>query len=221
MQLTLADYRDHVARIVGLDNSVAGDQGLIDSWVNEGYEDFVRRTECMVLWADLALTDGVDTYTLPSGIMSIKEIVNTGTSPPLERVTLAELTAMKRATSSSPARYYATEGADMLVLYPAPGAGESLTVWYVPAVSPMSSPTSTPTSVPAPFHKAIEFYALARAGQFDQSQSSQFGTFWLAAYENDVRECRKANRQHGGQRTARLRLRKPSFVSSDRSVIRW
>lgn len=221
MQQTLTQYRDHVARIVGLDNSVAGDQGLIDAWVNEGYEDFVRRTECMVLWADLALTEGVDTYTLPAGIMSIKEIVNTGTSPPLERVTLAELNTMKRATASAPALYYATEGADMLVLYPAPGAGESLTIWYVPTVTALSGGGDIPTAVPAQFHKSIEFYALARAGQFDQSQSSQFGTFWLAAYENDVRECRKANRQHGGQRTARLRLKKPTWVSSDPSVIRW
>ena len=36
---TFATFRSNVANKIGLDNTVSGDQGLIDSWINEGYVD--------------------------------------------------------------------------------------------------------------------------------------------------------------------------------------
>lgn len=173
----------------------------------------------------MTTTAGTHTYTLPAGVMTVKEVLNTegSTDWTFERSTLAEIINYRRAQGAAPARYYAVEGSNMLTLYPTPGDGETITVWYVPAVTAMTGSSQTPTGVPAEFQQAIEFYALARAAEFDQHAASQFGTYWLARYEQLVRECRKANRQHGGQRTARIRLGKRDKVSlmSDPSRIRW
>lgn len=205
-ETTLTNYRVRLAATLGLDNSASGDQTLIDAWVNEGYEDLVRRTRCKTAWATIDLTSGTHTYTLPTASMGIHEAYNTsgGSDYPLEQVTLQELIRARANSSSAgyPARMYAVEG-DAITLYPTPGAGETITVYYTPRPAAMSSGSDTPASVPAEFHQAIEYYAAARLAEMDGHEPSGFGAYFRALYEQQVRELRRHVAGGFGRRPAR------------------
>jgi hypothetical protein len=223
---TLTNFRLRVAAILGLDNSSNGDQGLIDAWVNEGYEDFVRRTQCNVDEATMALTSGTDDYTIATSIMAILEIDNSASDQTygMERLTLPDLLKMRRAapTTASPARYYAFKGSDRLSVFPTPGSSETLTILYVPRPTALSAGSDVPSDVPAEFHQALEYYALHRGGEYDNHGPSQFGAYWMAKYEKAVQECRQAMRQRGGSRAARAQVgRATRYVNRDPSVITY
>jgi len=145
---TLANYRTRVAAKLGLDSSA--DTSLIDAWVNEAYEDVLSRTHCKVRPATMDLTSGTASYSLPTAVLAIEEIYNTATGGDylLERLPLQELAYMRRNTApanNDPARYYTFEGADLIELYPTPGTGETLTLWYVPRPTALSKSIAPPS----------------------------------------------------------------------------
>lgn len=222
-ETTLTQFRTEVAAVIGVDNSVAGDQGLIDRWINEGYEDFVRKTRCFADWDDMDLTADTHTYTLPTQPLAILEIYNTanGTQYRMERQTLDDIIEMRRAVSAAPARHYATIGMNLLTVYPTPGEGEAVTIYWIPRPTALTSGSDTPTSVPPEFHQAIAYYAIARAAEYDNHEPSQYGSYYRALYEMQVRECRSSIRNIGGRRNAPLVAGRPasSRISNDRSQI--
>lgn len=224
---TLTRLRIQVAAVIGTDvTSGSDDETLVTEWINEGMEQFMLDTGCVAKWATMSLTSGTHTYTLPTGAMAIHEVQNEqgGDSYRLERVTLQELVELRRRDGAAPARWYAVVGSNMLSLYPTPGSGETLTVWYVPRPTAMSTGSETPgdgtgnREIPAEFHKAVFEYAAARAAEYDQHGPSQYGTYFRALYEKSVRDCRKAMFGKGGRRPARATVgRAARRVSSDPS----
>src|SRR3972149_8780859 len=160
---TLPQYRLRVSAIIGLTGTAAGDeQTLIDGWVNEAQEQVLLKTHCKVGTATMALTSGTDDYTLDSGILSILDLYNTvsTTDYPLIRLTTQDLLSyrMNQPSSPTPAHSPGPQAAT-LMLYPTPGSGETLTIFYVPRPTAMTTGTHTPDSVPAAGHVGLGQHA--------------------------------------------------------------
>jgi len=206
---TLATFRTEVTAILGLDNTVAGDQTLVDSWLNEGVESVVLRTRCKVLPATITLTAGTSNYTLPTAILAILDIyVTSGSSDyGLERASPSEILLRRRnSTNDSPPRLYAIDGANMLMVYPTPSAADTLHVTYTPRPATLASGSDTPSEIPSEWHKLVTFYALSRAADFDDDASSQMGERYRGLFEQGLAEMRRTLTVKGGRRLAPARV---------------
>ena len=215
---TLAQYRTRVSAKLGLQIGAGDDQTLIDSWLNEAYEDIVLKTHCKQRRATMALTSGTYDYTLPTQAMAILEVQNTASSIDygMVRVDLEEMMRMRRATGTPPAYFYYSEG-DLITVYPTPGSGETMTVYYVPRPTALSASSDAPTDIPGEYHKLLEWYALAEGAEYDNHQPSSFGLTWRTFYENGLREMRRLLKMRGGTRIAPAQVRAKRVVIHDRS----
>ena len=205
--LTLADIRSRVANAIGLDNTNAGlEQGLIDSWTNEGIVDFLERTKAKVESFDTTLTAGSGDYELPSSVLVVNDITVTNASDgqvlPLEPIPIEELMWRRRYPGATPVRYYAFQGANLLSLYPTPDSPDSMSMYYVPfpAVLAVSSDTLLSAGVPPQFHYIVELYVKAKAGEYNDHASSQNGMVYMQQYMTEVRKARGRIRREQGRR---------------------
>jgi hypothetical protein len=220
---TLATFRTNIAATLGLDNTTSGDQGLIDGWINEGYQDVLLKTGCFVTADDSLLTAGTQDYAISQSILKTVGLTLTSGSSlyDLERRTVDEILDYRR-TSSSPGLpwIYAVAGANLLMLYPTPNSStDTIRIYYVAAPTTLSAAGDTPSSVPPEWHKLIEWYALWRGADYDDDGSSQQGERYKTQYLDGIKEFRRVIRQKGGSRLApaRLRNRRYTTVPSDPS----
>lgn len=202
---TLAQFRTAIAAKIGLDNSTSGDQGAIDLWVNEGVTDVLMRTNCKVQSADLNLTADTGDYTVDTDVLKIVKATTTSQSVSydLQQVPADDILAMRNAssTSISPAQYYAMLGSDLFMIYPTPSSStDTVTFYYVPRPATLSASSDSPDEVPAEFHKAIEFYALAEAGNYADDGTAQQGLMYLQVYEQWIKRIKKWVGLKGGHR---------------------
>ena len=120
-----------------------------------------------------------------------------------------------------PARYYAVQGFNLLQLYPKPGSGETLSIYYVPRPSAMAATADSPTDIPAEWHKTVEFYALWQGSDYRDDQSSAQGSRYHQDYMQYLKDMKKAMRWMGGKHLApamagrRTRVLIPSDPSQD------
>lgn len=219
--MNLTTLRSNVTSVLGLDNTVSGDQTLLDNKINEGYTDVLLRTHCKVAKATMTLTVGSGDYTLDTGILTTIDVylTSTGTDYCLERATPPEILAARRNSSSNIPYRYAVAGANLLMLYPTPSTADTLTIYYVPRPTALTAGTDTPSDVPAEQHKLIEWYALWRMADYDDDGSSQQGERYRGMYEGGLREFRRLIQRKGGSRLApaTLRTRRRITVPSDPS----
>ncbi len=211
--LTLANYRSRVSSRLGLDTTASGSEAtLLDAYVNDGYEDFLQRTACWIERSTVTTTAGTADYDMDQDIMQIVELYLTASgaseSTLMQRVSPVEILDYRRASSDaeSPSRRYATQGHNMLMLWPTPDAVDTLTIYYVPRPSTMSASTDTPSLVPPQYHRALEFYALAEMADYDDDQSSAMGESYLARYEQLVVRCRAEASRMGSRRLPPARV---------------
>lgn len=228
MSKTLADYRSEVSATIGLDNTASSEeQGLIDGWVNEGVLDILTRTSCKVLPSDVSLTAGENDYELDANILSIVGafVTTDGTDYWFERTTPAQIIDFRRnATStSSPARWYAVAGANLLMVYPTPDSADTLTLYYVPAPAELATGTDEPSEIPAEWHRLVTLYALWRAADYDEDTSSAQGERYRQTYEQEMAKMRRAVSKKGGHRLAPTIIppRQKRWVSPDPSRMIW
>lgn len=159
---------------VGLDNTAgSAEQQLLDSWLNEGVREVLLRTHAYVTSAT-ATPGATSDYTLPTAILDIVEMYFGDNDYPLERRSLNDITLLRRGTGTGSVRYYAPLGANAIAFYPTPGAADILTYYYVPRPTEMSEAADDPSDVtyggiPPEYHKAIEYYALWQASEFDDN----------------------------------------------------
>lgn len=220
-QKLLSDYRSEVNAILGMGSD---EQALIDEFVNEGVEEFVTRSQCYQKPFTLALTSGTATYTLGTAILAFKNLVNvyTGGTRWLEQMAIDELDALRHGTDATggPARYYAIQGGNALVVYPKPGAGETLKGWYVPRPAALAVAGDSPTEIPFEYHLAPEWWALFRAANMDENRSQSNGRVYRELFDEQVRSCRK-RLLHKGGRLGRIRLGTRAVSPHDPSQDVW
>lgn len=211
MALTLANIRSRVTARLGLDSTSSGSEAtLLDAYVNDAYEDFLVRTGCWIERSTMTTTAGTADYDMDQDIMQIVEMyVTDGTDDVLmSRHTPLDILEYRRASSDqdSPSRRFATQGHNMLMLYPTPDSTDTITVYYVPRPSTLSASTDTASMIPPQYQKALEFYALAEMADVDDDQSSAMGQSYRARYEELVVRAKREATRMGTRRLAPARV---------------
>lgn len=224
---TLAQFRTRIATQAGLDNTVGGQQGLIDNWIDDARQELTLETRPRVRRATMSLTAGLTDYQLATGALAIKTITYnpaTGSGHTLDRLTPSEIEDMRTReveASDGSVRYYAHAGTDMLIVYPEPATGDSLTVLYVPSVVILDTAlptTSTPGELFEGYQKAIELYALREAHLWrDGSQDMAKAQLYNNLFEAQKVKIRKWQSRMGGQKTRATIGAGRRYVPSDPS----
>jgi hypothetical protein len=204
---TLTDFRLRISAKLGLDNTVAGDQGLIDSWVNEAVSEVLTRSRVNVAVGTMALTSGSSDYTLPTQILALDEmyVTSAGSSTDtyqMYRKNPLEILQMRigGAGGTPPVRFYAISGTSLLMVYPTPAAADVLTLYYVPRPATLTTGTDTPSDIPVEWHKVVEYYGCWQAAQFTDSATTQEGNLYRQLYEDELRLMKRAAIHRGGRK---------------------
>lgn len=212
--MNLATFRARISGAIGLSNIASStEQGLIDGWVNEGVVDFLRRTKMHTRLASMALTAGQYSYELDTDILAMKDLwidPSSGTSALLEPKNASDILYMRTLVSSPafPTMYYSLEGANMLLLHPAPSSSaDTLHILYVPRPAAMSVTADTPSAtanggIPAEFHPALESYAKWKAAEHADRQDAQK---FQQDYQIGVIEAMKSTTTKAGVRLSGIK----------------
>jgi hypothetical protein len=229
---TLAQFRSQVSYKLGLDNTAASvEQGLIDGWVNEAVVDILMETQVYIVESVASLTASQGDYVMDSNILIVKDVnVNSGgISYMFDHVSPDEIIQRRALGAGSnvvgPSRLYALNGADVLMLYPNPSAGDSLTFYYVPRPTALVNASDDPSSaalggIPSEWHKAIQWYALWQAADYMDDDSSQQGERYRTYYESWLKRIKKERSYKGGRRLGAIvagRRRRP-LIPHDNSA---
>lgn len=227
---SLAQFRSQVSYKLGTDNTAGSvEQGLVDGWVNQAIVDILMETAVYVVESVATLTSGQGDYTMDSNILIVKDVYITsgGSTWTLDHVSPDQIIQYRTSTSvgGGPSRYFALNGADVLMLYPTPSAGDTATLYYVPRPTALSGSTDDPSSasqggIPSEWHKAIEWYALWQGGDYMDDDSSQNGERYRTYYEGWLKRIKKERSRKGGRRIGAIvpgRRRRP-FIPHDPSA---
>jgi hypothetical protein len=208
--MNLSGYRTRVCRAIGLSTTDADDLALVDTYVNEGIEQFLTASKVTVRTAALAVTAGTGDYTLDTDILSFESAwyapSDNSTPVLLEPVSPRQIEQARRVetTAGTAPRHFALAGADLLMLYPTPASDDDLLhILYVPRPDVMSLTADSPASsafgsIPAEYHYAIEAYAKWKTGESEEHQPSQFGQVFKAQYQEAVGLARASAAKKSG-----------------------
>jgi len=141
----------------------------------------------------MTCTAGVGDYTLDSAILAIEDIYTTSgnTNFRLTRKSTTDLINLRLfSVTSSPEQLYAVSGTNMLMVYPTPLTGDTITVYYVPRPTALASPTDDPSSaslggIPSEFHYGLELYMQWKAADAFDDESSSSGESYRRMYLGD------------------------------------
>lgn len=211
MATTLGQFLTVISANLGLNNSgtlgssPTADQNLMVTWTNEGITDVIVRTRCNVIPATLTLTAGAYDYALPTQILAMDECFSTDQSTNvwyrLNRVSPQQLLNYRVGTQfagSPPVRWYALNGANLLMVYPTPTAADILTYYYVPRPAVLVNSSDSNTDIPAEWQKAVEYYGCWQAGKYINDGPSQNGNTFMQLYEQELVRLKKGMKQKGG-----------------------
>lgn len=226
--MLLSDMRLRVSAEIGLDNTNGSqEQGFIDAWTNEAVAQFLEETKVYVASETIGPNLTQD-YQMPTSILVINDIVvstSDGQTIPLEQIDQEELIWRRRYPGALPIRMYAMQGQNLIMFYPAPGATDTATVYYVPVPTALAAGTddiATVTKIPAIFHPILELYVKYKAGQYADDASSQNGLAYLQQFAAEVKKARgKIRRMQGRKRPPARAGRKarlkyyPAFPGQD------
>ncbi len=221
---TLAELEVEVASEIGSINAT-DDQTALRRELNRGVRDILRRTHCFV--ESETFTPGANkNYTLDTTVLEVLDMYFTGATSSLDRVTVAEIHRLRRASSSSTSSYprrYAWQNPLILFEY-APGAADTLTVVNVPSPTVMSSAAHDPATatyggVPVDYHWLIARYAMRFLASFSDDASSAQGSHYWEEYLSGISDMRRELPRKGGARVMRATLgRGRTYVPADRSA---
>ncbi len=224
--MQLSEFRTEISSIIGLDNTASSaEQLLIDQWVNEAVVDILSRTSCKVLPGSFTLTAGSDDYTLPTAILSMIDAFTTSSSSDYElrHVTPQDITRMRRnASNSSPARYFAVAGSNLLMVYPTPTLSDTVTLYYVPRPTALAASSDTPSEIPSEWHRVVTLYGLWRAADYD-NQDMRTVDRYKREYEAGINMIRRSTTRKGSHRLAPAMTppRRRQSVSNDPARVVW
>lgn len=226
----LGQFRNRVALKIGLDNSPDSiEQVEIDSWINEAIRDILMETQVYVVEGVANFTSGTSDYTLDSKILDIKDVFITsdGINYTLDKVSPDAIIQYRRGqnVATGPARYYAVNGANNIMVWPIPGSSDTMTFWYVPRPIELVNASDDPSDsshggIPTEWHKGIESYALWQAGDYADDSSSQNGLTYQQLYEKWLLKIKKERSRKGGRRLGAIVAgrRKRPFAPHDPST---
>lgn len=221
--MNLATFRSRVSGAVGIDNTDGStEQGLMDGWVNESVVQFLTRVKANSRMAALSLTAEQSDYVLDTDVLSMRaawiDPADGQQELPLRQVTPEDIIAYQRYRGVDPdpsARMFALDGANHLMLYPAPGSdSDVLHILYVPRPTSMALSADSPAAtanggVPEEFHPLLENYVKWKAAEYANNGPSQLGQMWKAEWEAGLVQARIAITKKAGLNTFSVRVGRP------------
>lgn len=195
------------------------DRAKVRDWINQVYVQAVVETGSNQTYQSTTLTAGTSTYTLPTAIFEIDQIVLTPSDQstpnrPLELVTLATLLDRRSGGPVGSPACYAMVGDDQFEVSPIPTAADTLTFWYTAQPTPLSADSDVPDLSEPYASKLLEYGALAEGADFkmDPRMDEYRALFeqWQGKYRRHLR------RKQGGVATQipRYRARLPAHSPS-------
>lgn len=231
--MNLNDFRTRAARVSGMSTSDSGDLALLDSWANEGVVQFLKDTKIHKRTASLAVTAGTSDYELDTDILSFVDVWmepanSSDLSRLLERRDGADIRQMRLyddATDVS-VMYYGLDGANFLLLYPAPlSSSDTLHISYVPRPSSSLSVTSdSPSStayggIPSEFHPLVEAYVKWKACEAEEHRPSENGLQFQSEWERGIAKVKAdMNRKSGVMAAPAQWGRRPKRIPSSPGI---
>ncbi len=202
--MTRGEFITVVAAKLGLDDTGAGSEWLLmERWCQEGVVEVLLRTHCYTEIGDMALTPGVSEYRVDEDILAIQndQITSSGSSGTITLISMDEMIE-RRAASSAVGRIgvvtVAIEG-NLLITYPAPSSGDTIRYFYVPRPTTMTLDANDPSAatyggIPTEYHKAIEYYMLWQAAEYDDKKAPMTPQDYYTAFETLCKEYRQHHR---------------------------
>ena len=171
--MTLEEMRRNIRYGLGL--MEPEELPIVDSKINEGVLDVLRRTGCSVLCFD-ADTPEADRLQL-GPIMRALHVVRNGVT--LERVTFPSLSRYPKAYS---------QVGDILIFGTPFAADEKLQIYGVPRPSPLVLPDDSLSDenfggIPNEFQDAVELYAMSELADLASDASTNRGANYRIQYE--------------------------------------
>lgn len=212
------DLVRRVGEKTGLAYDVSGqEQTMLQDWANEAVVDVLLRTHIYLKIGDLALTSGTAEYRMDSTVLAIDD--GRGSTPAgIGHYLVIGLDEMIQRQSADPAtaatrKMIAIEG-DLLIVYPTPSSDETLRFYYVPKPTVMSNDSHDPSSstyggIPTQYHRAIEYYMLWQASEYDDKQVALKPLDYKQLYMQECSDVRKEKRKNRDRRLTRARIGYP------------
>ena len=212
--MNLGQLAARVSAVASINNdSGSEEQGLLYAWANEGVREVLLKTHCYVEIGDALVTAGVGDYRLDVDMLAIvdKTLTSSNQQSTFEQINSADLLLMRRTTGSSPARYFALLGHDLLMIYPTPDLADTVRYFFVPLPTEMTLTTHDPSQspyggIPVWGHKAIEHYMLMQAYQKDGTRSGQAELRQEQLFDKECAKITHFMRGKGGRTLSAARL---------------
>jgi hypothetical protein len=201
--MTLGDLIFRVAHKSGLNDDVPDEHTMMLGWARDGVVEVLLETHCVVETGLTELTVGFDLYTIDPMVLTVLTAqTNSGKQIyDVEVMQLERLRTLQRAQGTSPVQAMAIEG-DRLYVYPAPTTSDTITWDFVPRpIQQMTNPTDDPSTpnygrVPPEYHRAIEYYMLWQAAEYDDKK---FAATPEDLFKRFVQECGRIRRNRQGK----------------------
>ncbi len=214
--MNLATFRTRISSSIGLDNTNgSAEQALMDSYTNQGVLDLLRKTRCFVDIDNMVLTANDGDYDISTNILELIEVdilpANGGLYPRPMKVGLAEILDRRKLqplASGVPPQLFCMSGSNLMSFYPVPSGSDTATLYYIPRPTSMSNTADDPSltafgGIPAEYHDAIEYYAMWRSADYDDSMDAQN---YLKLYQSRFREIRREVQRTGTTHVPRMQI---------------
>lgn len=183
-------------------NTTAGDTELayLQDLANEGVVDVLLKTHCRVEIGELTMVVGQKDYRLDTTVLAILTHTIEASTSPITLVTPADINDMRRAsTVASPVRYLAFEG-DLVMVYPTPSEADIIRFLFVARPTAMTQDSHDPSNstyggIPTEYHRAIEYYMLWQAAEYDDKAAPQKPLEYKSLYQAELVDVKKAHRK--------------------------
>jgi hypothetical protein len=188
--MTRGQIAHRVVQILGLDDTVAGDEiTLVHDMINEAVLDINRRTKSNVKILTFNLDAGASSFEIPSGILAMMDLRKMGAN---DSVGVLMTQADAAEVQSDPSGLsYSIVGFGNLLVSGGDEVDRSYKAWYVPRPTPMTQDSHDPSDeiyggIPAEFHfTAILNYCLWMGADYGDDITSQSGERYRILYEGE------------------------------------
>lgn len=200
--MNLGAFRNVVSLKTGIQNS-GTEQALIDEFVNRGVLRVSQDILPNVQGSTITMVDGTRVYTLASLVLI--DAFYDG-SPPITRLPLGELIAMRSASGGASAAritHYALAGLHSLYVFPTPSASPpALQIVHNPIPTALSLTSDDPSTgangnIPTEYQFGIQLWALREASDAIDAEEQANG--YLQQYEAWLNRAREDVWKRGGQ----------------------
>ncbi len=206
MSLLVSNLATNITNKIGLSSS---EGSLVLTWLTQGYRDLISKIPLFYIQTTtIAITTAADDYQLAATVGAIEEVtVLTSTVKPT-RVSREEIQDLRRYANSGASTgdlyAYCIEG-NLLSVYPYPTSSYSISITYTAeaTVSDFAGTENLVTDLKmlplGPLAKALEYYGLWQAAEYDDKGFSQRASDYMNQYEQFAREARKVVRQRASR----------------------